>query len=525
METEKALIYCRVSSQKQVVEGTGLDSQERLCRDYTDNKRYKVEKTFKEEGISGGLFERPAMRSLIKYLDDHPLEKYVVVFDDLKRFARDVNVHLQLKAQLLSRGVRLECPNFRFEDSPEGRLFENVTAATAQYERESNRRQVIQKMRARLSNGYWAFRSPPRGIKYIKDKLHGKLLVSDEPFATIYKEAIERYSRNELNTLLEVQQFICLEYKRQRLDKPISISGTQNILTELLYTGYMEYPKWDIPFQKGKHEGFISLETYKTVQDKLAGKSYKTLRKDYSIDFPLRTFVLCSTCGEPLTAAWTKGRNPNLKFPYYWCRNRECLSRYKIIQRDKLETSFIELLGKEAVDQEKADLLNIVLQRTWKEEQENELVSKLSTSSKKKSLEDNIDNLSIRISTTKDIDLLGVYEKRLKGLIVERKSLDVVTEKKYSEEEFQTASNLVFSTLKKPVETFQNKNYQLKSTIIKMYFPNRLSYDRMLGFQTADLEPTIKLINNYEPTKNPLVEMPGIEPGSEETRLQRFSEG
>ena len=147
---EKAIIYCRVSSKRQVIEGHGLDSQESLCRDYAVNKGYRVMKVFPEKGLTGALFDRPAMKELVAFLDGHPFEKYVVIFDDLKRFARDVLVHWQLKAHLLSRGVTLECPNFHFEDSPEGRLVENVAAATNQYERESNKRQVLQKMKARL---------------------------------------------------------------------------------------------------------------------------------------------------------------------------------------------------------------------------------------------------------------------------------------------------------------------------------------------------------------------------------------
>src|SRR5438105_3151422 len=91
-----ALIYCRVSSERQVREGHGLDSQEKRCRDFATSKGYQIIKTFPDQGISGGLFERPAMKELISYLDTHPSEKFVIIFDDLSRFARDVKIHIQL---------------------------------------------------------------------------------------------------------------------------------------------------------------------------------------------------------------------------------------------------------------------------------------------------------------------------------------------------------------------------------------------------------------------------------------------
>src|SRR5579883_2567136 len=99
--TKKALIYCRVSSERQVVDGNGLGSQEQRCRVYANSKGYEVERVFADEGVSGGLFERPAMKGLIDYLDKHITENYIIIFDDLARLARDLEVHLKLKTQLV----------------------------------------------------------------------------------------------------------------------------------------------------------------------------------------------------------------------------------------------------------------------------------------------------------------------------------------------------------------------------------------------------------------------------------------
>lgn len=55
---KKAVIYCRVSSDKQVREGNGLAGQEKRCRDYAHYHNYDVEKVFRDEGISGGIIER-----------------------------------------------------------------------------------------------------------------------------------------------------------------------------------------------------------------------------------------------------------------------------------------------------------------------------------------------------------------------------------------------------------------------------------------------------------------------------------
>ena len=80
IEYSKAVVYCRVSSEKQVKEGNGLDSQEHRCRDYAKSLGMEVDCVFRDEGISGGLFDRPAMLSLIKYLDKNWQNRLNITF-------------------------------------------------------------------------------------------------------------------------------------------------------------------------------------------------------------------------------------------------------------------------------------------------------------------------------------------------------------------------------------------------------------------------------------------------------------
>lgn len=162
------LVYARVSSQRQVNEGDGLGSQEQRCVLHIKSQGQIVEKVFRDEGISGGLFDRPAINALLKYVDDNPHKNYVVVFDDLSRLARDTSVYLRLKMELKARGVKLECPNFNFDDTPEGEFIETIIASKAELDRKQNRRQVIQKQKARLDRGYWPF-CPPLALTHIKD--------------------------------------------------------------------------------------------------------------------------------------------------------------------------------------------------------------------------------------------------------------------------------------------------------------------------------------------------------------------
>ncbi len=142
-EGKKAVLYCRVSSKKQTKDGSGLDTQEHRCRQYAEARGYEVEAVFPDDvSAKGDFINRPGMVALLAYLDARPDESYVVIFDDLKRYSRDTEFHLKLRREMQARNATRECLNFNFEDSPEGKFFETIVAATGTLEREQNARQV-----------------------------------------------------------------------------------------------------------------------------------------------------------------------------------------------------------------------------------------------------------------------------------------------------------------------------------------------------------------------------------------------
>ncbi len=159
----KSVIYCRVSSRSQGDEGHGLESQETRCRQYADSKGYEVAAVFPDTITGGGDFmRRPGMVALLSFLDAQPDERFTVIFDDLKRFARDTRFHLDLREAFRLRGARIECLNFKFDETPEGEFIETIMAAQGALERKQNGRQVAQKMKARMENGYWVHTAPNR---------------------------------------------------------------------------------------------------------------------------------------------------------------------------------------------------------------------------------------------------------------------------------------------------------------------------------------------------------------------------
>lgn len=103
-----------------------MESQEHRNRQYAEENGFVVEKVFHEDETGGGDFnKRPAMTQIISYLKANPHKNYVVIFDDIKRFGRDIYFYWDLIKKLDEYSAEPMSPNFRFEKTPEG-CFSNL---------------------------------------------------------------------------------------------------------------------------------------------------------------------------------------------------------------------------------------------------------------------------------------------------------------------------------------------------------------------------------------------------------------
>lgn len=520
IEYTKAIIYCRVSSKRQTDEGHGLDNQELRCTQYADLKGYEVVAVFKDDVSGGGDFmNRPKMRELIKFLDAHKKTNYVVIFDDLKRFARDTEFHIKLRNTLAVRGARRECLNFSFEDNSSGRFVETIHAAHNQMEREDNKERVLNNMKARLEAGYWAFH-PPTGLKNVRDDSSKiiEYLVFDEPLAGIIKEAIEKYRDFELPTHEAVRQFILGKYQQHGIKRPLSLNGVKRILTNPVYAGCVEYLPWGVTRRDGHNIGLISKDTFQKVQDRINLVAKPRLRKDYSEDFPLRAFVLCPECRKPCTAAWFKGKS-GARFAYYLCKQVDCLNRQKMIQKFQIDKDFGKLVKDLKPKPKAAEMVQQFLLDAWDNRKKFEATEKAGVMQKINEMDNKVDDLIELVRGTKNQMLIKRYESEMEKLLQDKEDLGQQMKKEtYSQSNFAHIQEVVVKHLQNPIEMWETKEIERKRLLLNMYFSRGVVYNKKIGFQTPDLPLIVKVLTSKNTSKNSLVEMMGVKPMSK-TRL------
>jgi len=507
----KAIIYCRVSNKKQKHDGDGLHSQEHRCRDYAAARGYQVEAVFHDDVSGGGDFmNRPGMVAMLRFLKKRRQEDCVVIFDDLKRFARDTIFHLKLRQELAAYNATVECLNFKFEDTPEGQFVETVIAAQGQLERLQNRRQTLQKMKARVERGYYVF-AVPVGYRYEKVGSHGRLLVRNEPLASIVQEALEGYASGRFQLQAEVKRFLETQpaFPKTR-GGIVRNQEVTRLLTRPVYAGYVEAPNWGISLRKGHHEPLISFERFQTIRDRLTGHARTPARKNLDADFPLRGAVVCGHCNTPLTACWAKGKYS--LYPYYFCPKRGCEGYAKTVRREIIEGQFETILQRVQPSKEVFAAARAMFKTLWDRrlaaghEAKRALEADLST------IERQVDQFLNRIADTDTPSVIAAYENRIRAL--EERKL-VVSERIANcgrpLPDFDEALKTSLGFLASPYQFWHSERLEDKRAVLKLAFTGRLAYTRDEGLKTPEVSLPFKVLNDFRNGKSKMARLSGIE--------------
>ena len=498
IKPQKALIYCRVSSRAQEEEGNGLDSQETRCRQYAAQQGYDVLAVFPDTITGGGDFmQRPGMVSLLAFLDAHPDEHFAVVFDDLKRFARDTRFHLDLREAFRKRGASIECLNFKFEDTPEGEFIETIMAAQGALERKQNGRQVAQKMKARMQNGYWVHTAPV-GYHYKTIKGRGKVLVHNEPLASIVREGIEGYASGRFQSQVEVKRFFesFPEFPRNKHGVIVQQRVT-DILTQPVYTGHICSETYGIVWQQAQHEPLISLATFDKVQERRNGTAKLPARINIGDDFALRGFALCGDCGKPLRSSWSKGKTK--RYPYYLCQTKGCESYGKSVARDKLEGEFAEIVKTLQPTQNLLKLTALMFKDAWNRRLA--LTEEVLSSGKRKvaAIEKQIDGLLERVLEATNPTVIKAYEGKIADLERDKLKLrEQLQNQAPSKGSFEQTLELALRFIANPWKVWESGDIALKRTVIKLAFAERFIYHRNKGARTPQISLPFKALKGIE---------------------------
>lgn len=510
--TTRAVIYCRVSSKAQLKEGDGLASQENRCREYARHKGYSVVEVFRDEAVSGGVIDRPAMLIMLAYLRKHRAKAdHVVIIDDISRLARGLQAHIELRAAIGGAGGKLESPSIEFGEDSDSILVENLLASVSQHQRQKNAEQVINRMRSRFLNGYWVF-AKPLGYRYERSPGQGKILVPDEPKASVIREVLEGFASGRFASQVEVQRH--LERYPNFLGKrsrEIHLQKIRELLERPIYAGYMDAPKWGISLVQGKHTPLISFETHQRVLEHLNKPGKVSSRKDTREEFPLRGIVTCACCERPMTAAWSKGRNG--RYAYYFCQTKTCADGRKSIRKETIEGDFEKLLDHLRPSDKVLDALKIMLRETCESLDKSQSEQRRTLKDELQQIERKSANIMERLMNADNVGVIAAYEEQVRGLHARKIELQEKMQKPArAAVDFDSTYRTAINFIANPRKLWDCGHLAARRTVPKLLFGNRVPYQRNVGYRTGGIAHPFRLLRLVQAGKYDLVRTEGLEP-------------
>lgn len=526
----KAVIYVRVSSDGQVNQWHGLESQESACREWCLRQPWleiEVIKVFREEGVSGKYIDRKSIGDAMKFLERENkkfTKIHYFIVTDADRIARpdDIAEAFSLEQSIEALGVKIvTINNKRDMETDEGKFLHTIQYAIAGLERRKILRRVMNWKLSSLKEGWRPFTNPPLG--YIREKnTEIKWYVDsiDPMMWPIIKEWLEHYAYSPAFTKSQLHKlWIKKGLKTSKSTWKLYISFIEKTFRDYrlyFYAGFIYYPEWDLNTPiKWKHEPLVSLEVIQKIIEKESQKS--TIVKSPNIDknleiHTLKWMITCSYCGRKLwcyASHWNGGT-----YHYYTCGNKYCTQRINI-RKDVMEKSFEEYINKMKIPIKLFTLLKSSMQKREAKKVKNQLESipyiqwqLLSIQTKMKKIEDKVLSITNEWLTKKLEDewsTLQALQYDLQNRMVSQKNDINTIRNTFSQAE------LLFTN---PVKLWKNSQYEIRQLLIMVWFGWILYYEKNLWYRTNDITGLNYLFSSKWDTKSHVLEMMGFEPMS-----------
>ncbi|WP_394330380.1 recombinase family protein [Siansivirga zeaxanthinifaciens] len=319
---KQAILYVRVSTDEQADKGFSLRDQEQKLKNYCKLNNYDIIGVYRED-YSAKTFNRPEFKKLMQYAKKNATTIDEILFIKWDRFSRNTTESYNVIKTFNDLGIIVNAIEQPLDLSiPEQGIMLAVYLSIPEVENQRRSLNVISGMRRAFKEGRYVA-SPPKGYDMGRDNHKKPILKPNEDAKHIQKAfeliASKHYNQKEVLDILRKNGF------------KTSKSAFARIIRNSLYCGdiYIKAFKDEQEMiVEGIHEPIVSKALFQEVQSIIDGgkKQFKLKHKKINPIFPLKDFVLCPNCHNPLLASSSKGRSKY--YDYYHCV-KPCNTRYK----------------------------------------------------------------------------------------------------------------------------------------------------------------------------------------------------
>lgn len=332
----KAIGYCRVSTEEQVVEGFSLDTQEQEIKRYCQENNIELLNVYIDGGVSAyknALKDRPQGKFVIEHILNKSIDCIIAISDD--RMFRQLEDSLVVGNICEKHNVQLiytRQQHYNQGDPATSFLMKNMNSLINEYYSLTYSVKVKEGIKTKIRKGEWNGKSP-----FGYDLVKSHLQINEEE-ANVIKLIFDLYLNKSWGS-----EKIC-NYLNENGIKPPKNSkfwSKTSILCMLkneAYTGITVYNK-RAPVGSGRkynpknewlvipntHTPIISKEDFEKVQESMEKKrknvDYSKVDRSAISSAPLAGLVFCSNCNN-LYLQTSGISNSGKKIYYYQCGSK-----------------------------------------------------------------------------------------------------------------------------------------------------------------------------------------------------------
>jgi site-specific DNA recombinase len=506
-----AVIYIRVSTERQAKKGTSLETQVERCTAYAKKKEFRIVRTFKEEGESAKVADRPELLKMLSYLQSNKDSVDALIVYKLDRLSRNTDDQHKIMYKLSQVQVELHSATENIDASATGKFMRTVLWGVAELDNAIRSERVRDGMYARFKEGYWPFACPSGYVRYTNpENEKPELRIHPEYGPMITWAAEQRINGRDY-------AWIAAQLKKRGFKtsygKYPTKQSVHRILQNPTYYGLSRAFGEDV---MGKHEPLIPYETFLQMRviDGDFGHLQKRRNKQHP-DFPLVHTVKCTGCGMEIKGSYSRG-HLGVRYPYYHHYNKYCpLARTR--KRTTMHDSFVAYLNKLKPTPKHLELFRAVALDVAKKKSEQQAEEQRRFDKQIAGLQKKREQLIELMLNDPDFQMISKAEclERKQNIETEIEAVRIERNKcEVSEVSIQKYLDRCIKVITDPGQRWLTYKLQESiQTFQKELFPAGIVFDGE-RCRTHEMSPIVEILDDFPTTKSGLVRPPGLEPGT-----------
>ena len=325
---KRAVSYLRVSTREQAErggreEGFSIPAQRDANKKKAQSMGAMVVKEFVERGVSGTSTNRPALKEMLRYLEEEGEQIDYVIVHKLDRLARNRADDVKLNSKFQQHNIRLVSTSENIDQTPGGMLLHGIMSSIAEFYSRNLANEVLKGMNEKVKAGGSVSRAPLGylNVRTFENGAEARTIAVDKKRADLVRWAFETYARDgwTVKTLAEElnRRGLTTVPTPKMAEGPVGARQLHNILSNPFYTGVVTFKGVQYP---GKHSPLIDKITFDTVQTIMGSRlSGERSRKHAHY---LKSTLFCGHCDSRLMIQKTKASKSGERYEYFSCTGR-----------------------------------------------------------------------------------------------------------------------------------------------------------------------------------------------------------